>query len=119
MSERRAKQAEPAAAPRLRDFLLGVVLLAGCVGTGIQIAVQAREARDIAAALHETRLESEAISAERSRLLIQRGALAAYQNIDQIAENTLGMHVPERSRNVVLANPPDALAVVRVTGEAR
>ena len=90
--------------PRLRVFLLGVVLLAACVGTGIQIAVQAAEAREIATALHEARLASEAISAERSRLLIQRGALAAYQNIDQVAEASLGMHVPERSRNVVVAS---------------
>lgn len=123
MSGREQKRGQAAATqnassqPRLREFLLGVALLIGCVATGIQIAVQAREARDIAADLHDTRLASQSISAERSRLLIQRGALAAYQNIDQVAENTLDMRVPERSRNVVLAERSGA--PVHVVGEGR
>ncbi|MCR9278412.1 MAG: cell division protein FtsL [Pseudomonadaceae bacterium] len=90
--------------PKLRTFLLGIALLIATVATAVQVTLQADAARDMARALDAAQKQKEHLLAERSRLLLERGALAAYQNVDRVAESELGMRFPQRPRRVLVAS---------------
>lgn len=97
--------------PKLRTFLLGVGLLLATVATAVQVTLQAEAARDMARALDAAQKQKEHLLAERSRLLLERGALAAYQNVDRVAESELGMRFPQRPRRVLVAATSPATSV--------
>ena len=44
--------------------------------------------------LETARRGQDRLLAEHSRLLLERGALAAYQNVERVAEVELSMHFP-------------------------
>lgn len=98
--------------PKLRTFLLGIGLLIVTVATAVQVTLQADTARDMARALDAAQKQKEHLLAERSRLLLERGALAAYQNVDRVAESELGMRFPQRPRRVLVA-ASDAMPAVQ------
>ena len=47
---------------------------------------------------------------EYSRLLLERGTLLSYQNVDRIAQERLKMHFPEKVTSVVRGAKEESLA---------
>lgn len=82
------------AIPPIGSQWLALALFAGAVASGIQVVLQAHEVRQIHRALEETRHQQDRLLAEHSRLLLERGALASYQNVQRVAEAELNMRFP-------------------------
>ena len=78
-----------------RGLLLGVVLLAVCVVLGAQSATQSQRMRTLYSQLQQDALAKDSLLAQQSRLLIERGALKSYNNVDRLAEDELNMRFPE------------------------
>jgi len=78
-----------------RGVLLGCVLLGICVIFGVQSARQSQEIRSLYSQLQQDALAKDALLAQQSRLLLERGALKSFNNVDRLAEDKLGMRFPE------------------------
>jgi cell division protein FtsL len=68
--------------------------------TGVWIASLGQDVRGLFVALERNQQQQDALLAEYSRLLLERGTLASYQNVDQIAERRLAMRFPEQVERV-------------------
>ncbi len=79
----------------LRDLLVVLVLLAAVVGSGIQVALVSHEVRQLHGELESAQKAQDEHLAEYSRLLLERSALSAYQNVEHLAETELDMQFPE------------------------
>jgi cell division protein FtsL len=66
----------------------------------VWIAATAQNVRGLFVALQHNQAQQDALLAEYSRLLIERGTLSSYQNVDQIAERQLAMRFPEKVERV-------------------
>ncbi len=78
---------------RYRLLIAGGLWLA-VIGSGAQVAFVTHEVREMHVELEATRRDKDRLLAEHSRLLLERGALAAYQNVERVAEAELSMHFP-------------------------
>ena len=81
-----------------------VVALCGLVGssiTGNLVVDRSNERRNLFIELSENQVEQDRLLEERTRLLIERGALSAYQNVDRIAIDELKMKFPDGSEQIV------------------
>ena len=76
-------------------FLVWLLTLLLAVASGIQVALSAHDARRLHAALEAAQQSQDEALAMQSRLLIERAALAAYQNVEQTAQGTLKMRFPQ------------------------
>lgn len=74
---------------------LGIVLLGLCVAFGVQSATQSQRMRTLYSQLQQDTLAKDALLAQQSRLLIERGALKSYNSVDRLAEDKLKMRFPE------------------------
>jgi cell division protein FtsL len=72
----------------------------GIAVSGVWIAATAQNVRGLFVALQHNQAQQDALLAEYSRLLIERGTLSSYQNVDQIAERQLAMRFPETVERV-------------------
>ncbi|MDP6376787.1 MAG: cell division protein FtsL [Pseudomonadales bacterium] len=77
-----------------------ILAFTGTVGvaavfTGVEVALTVHEVRALHAELEQTRRAQNQLMAEHSRLLLERSALAAYQNVEQLAETELAMQFPD------------------------
>jgi cell division protein FtsL len=72
----------------------------GIAVSGIWIAATAQDVRGLFIALEHNQNQQDSLLAEYSRLLIERGTLSSYQNVDQIAERQLAMRFPETVERV-------------------
>lgn len=80
---------------RVRHYLwLGVLLLA-VVGSGLQVVFATQEVRLLHGELQAAQRAQDEYLAEYSRLLLERSALSAYQNVERLAETELAMQFPE------------------------
>ena len=68
--------------------------------TGVWIASLGQDVRGLFVALERNQQQQDALLAEYSRLLLERGTLASYQNVDQVAERRLAMRFPEQVERV-------------------
>jgi cell division protein FtsL len=75
-------------------FLFWLLALFLTVGSGIQVALSAHEARGLHAGLEAAQRSHDESVAMQSRLLVERAALAAYQNVERTAEEELHMQFP-------------------------
>lgn len=75
-------------------------IYAGIAVSGVWIAATAQNVRGLFVALQHNQAQQDALLAEYSRLLIERGTLSSYQNVDQIAERQLAMRFPETVERV-------------------
>jgi cell division protein FtsL len=76
-------------------LLLGWLLaLAVLVCSGVQIAYSAHEVRRLHVALQAAQRQQDQAMAEYSRLLLELGAVAAYQNVERTAQRELDMAFP-------------------------
>ena len=74
---------------------LALALFAGVVASGLQVVAIAHQHRDVHGMLEETRNYQDLLLAEHSRLLLERGALAAYHHVELVAEAELNMRFPD------------------------
>ena len=87
-----------------KQILCIAVSLAGLVGsifTGVSIVDRSNERRTLFIELTDNQNEQDQLLEERTRLLIERGALTAYQNVDRIAIDELKMRFPDGAEKVV------------------
>ena len=88
---------------RFRDsswFFFGVLALLGVAASGVQVI---RVTDDRRALFHELTSNQEiqdSLLQEYSRLLLERGTLLSYQNVDRIAQRRLNMRFPEQVTSV-------------------
>jgi cell division protein FtsL len=78
-----------------RQLLAFAVLLVAVVGSGIQVALVSHEVRRLHGELEAAQRAQDEHLAEHSRLLLERSALAAYQNVERLAEEELAMGFPD------------------------
>jgi cell division protein FtsL len=68
--------------------------------TGVWVASLGQDVRGLFVALERSQQQQDALLAEYSRLLLERGTLASYQNVDEVAERRLAMRFPEQVERV-------------------
>ena len=78
-----------------RRLAVTVALLAVAVASGLQVVMVSHQLREIHGMLEETRNYQDLLLAEHSRLLIERGALAAYHHVERVAAVELNMQFPD------------------------
>jgi len=76
------------------------VLYAAIAASGVWVAATAQGVRGLFVALERNQDEQDALLDEYSRLLIERGTVSSYQNVDQVAERQLAMRFPETVQRV-------------------
>lgn len=79
-----------------RRTLILAILLAAVVASGVQVVRVSHDVRRLHAELESAQHAQDEHLSEYSRLLLERSALSAYQNVERIAEEELGMTFPER-----------------------
>ena len=99
-SQARAQVARELAVSSWRRVALGGFLLLICTVLGVQIAQQSQEMRSVYTQLQQDQLAKDALLAERSRLLIERGALQSYNSVERLAKEKLSMQFPETINRV-------------------
>lgn len=75
-------------------------LLIAVVGSGIQVVRVSHEVRRLHAELEAAQKAQDEHLAEYSRLLLERSALSAYQNVERLAEQKLAMQFPDQVERV-------------------
>ena len=75
-------------------FLYWLLALLVLVGSGIQVVFSTHKARQLHIALQIAQADQDGQLANHSRLLLERSALAAFQNVERLAEDELGMRFP-------------------------
>jgi cell division protein FtsL len=76
-------------------FAAAVVVYVSVALSGVWIASLGQDVRGLFVALEQNQRAQDALLAQYSRLLIERGTLSSYQNVDQVAEQQLTMRFPE------------------------
>ena len=101
------KKAKPASAKRKntspseavyskwKGMRTGVLLLVLCIVFGVQSAYQSRRTRALYSQLQKDQVTRDGLLAQRSRLLIERGAMNSYNGTERLAKTELGMRFPE------------------------
>lgn len=84
----------------LREVIALAALLVAVVGSGIQVALVSQEVRRLHGALEEAQKAQDEHMAEYSRLLLERSALSAYQNVERLAEEELAMQFPDEVERI-------------------
>jgi len=80
---------------RARRSLLFLALLLALVGSGIQVALVSHDVRQLHGELQAAQHVQDEQLSEYSRLLLERSALSAYQNVERLAQSELGMQFPD------------------------
>jgi cell division protein FtsL len=80
----------------VRKLLGLLVLLAAVVGSGIHVTLISHEVRNLHGELEAAQREQDEHLSEYSRLLLERSALSAYQNVERLAEGELAMQFPDK-----------------------
>lgn len=83
-----------------RRLLLFVGLLVLVTASGIQVALVSHEVRQLHGELQTAQQTQDEHLSAYSRLLLERGALSSYQNIERLAEVELAMHFPGEVKQV-------------------
>ena len=80
----------------VRQALLVVALLLAVVASGVQVALVSHDVRLLHGDLEAAQRAQDEHLAEHSRLLLERSALSAYQNVERVAETQLDMRFPDK-----------------------
>lgn len=92
---------------RQRPFLMFLLLLVLVTGSGIQVALVSHDVRELHGALETAQKTQDQYLSGYSRLLLERGALSSYQNVERLAQAELSMHFPSEVEQVT-GNPAEA-----------
>ena len=90
-----------------KGFRVGMFLLALCVALGAQSAYQSQRMRALYSELQQDQVAQDDLLAQRSRLLIERGAMNSYNGTEKIASEELDMRFPEKITRVVVRSSTD------------
>ena len=90
----RRKPKSPARPVRL------LALMAAVAASGLGVVFTSNQHREIHTSLEATRHQQDRLLAEHSRLLLERGALTAYQNVERVAEAELEMKFPDEVERI-------------------
>ena len=82
-------------------FFFGVFTLLGVAASGIQVIGVTDDRRGLFHELTSNQEIQDGLLQEYSRLLLERGTLLSYQNVDRIAQRRLNMRFPEQVTTVV------------------
>ena len=74
---------------------LTAALFLAAVVSALQVVMATHQLRETHGKLEETRNYQDLLLAEHSRLLIERGALAAYHHVERVAAAELNMQFPD------------------------
>ena len=77
-----------------RRFSLFTLALVFVVVSGVQVAIGTQEVRERHRTLQALQLELDRAAEVYSRLQLELAAVAAYQNVERTAEESLGMSFP-------------------------
>jgi cell division protein FtsL len=77
------------------SLLALVTLLLGATASGIQVVYQTHEVRRLHVELQSVQRAQDELLSEYTRLLLERGTLASYQNVERLAVQELSMTFPE------------------------
>ena len=78
-------------------FWLGTTLIVALIITSISVVETAYTTRKLYSALQEILAERSRLTAEWSRLLLERGAVSSDLRIDRLAKSSLFMRAPDLS----------------------
>ena len=90
---------------------VGVFLLGLCVLFGVQSAYQSQRMRALYSQMQQDQVARDALLAQHSRLLIERGAMNSYNGTEKLAKDELNMRFPETIVRVIKPDPVDSIAV--------
>lgn len=93
-----------------RGVRIGVLLLGLCVVFGVQSAYQSQRIRALYSGLQQDQVARDALLAQRSRLLIERGAMNSYNGTEKLAKDKLNMRFPETIVRVVKPSQSGSVA---------
>ncbi|HAR31491.1 MAG TPA: cell division protein FtsL [Gammaproteobacteria bacterium] len=82
------------------SLLALVTLLLGTAASGIQVVYQTQEVRRLHVELQSVQRAQDELLSEYTRLLLERGTLASYQNVERLAVQELSMMFPESVERV-------------------
>lgn len=77
-----------------------VTLLLGAAASGIQVVYQTHEVRRLHVELQSVQRAQDELLSEYTRLLLERGTLASYQNVERLAVQELSMMFPDSVERV-------------------
>ncbi len=77
-----------------RQFALFALALVFLVISGIQVSIATQDVRERHRALQALQLELDRALEDYGRLQLELAAIAAYQNVERTAEESLGMSFP-------------------------
>ncbi len=77
-----------------RSFALFALALTFVVISGIQVSIASQDVRERHRALQALQLQLDRATEMYSRLQLELAAVAAYQNVERTAEESLGMSFP-------------------------
>lgn len=80
----------------VRLAIVFALLLLAVVASGVQVALVSHEVRQLHGELEAAQKAQDEHLADYSRLLLERSALSAYQNVERLAETELGMRFPDK-----------------------
>ena len=86
--------------PRRFWMLGGAAVYAALAASGIAVTGKTQEMRNLFATLTANQSRQDRLLQEHSRLLLERGALVSYQNVDRVAEEVLAMRFPEQVERI-------------------
>ena len=82
------------------SLLALVTLLLATAASGIQVVYQTQEVRRLHVELQSVQRAQDELLSEYTRLLLERGTLASYQNVERLAVQELSMMFPESVERV-------------------
>ena len=94
-------------------FFIGSLGLLGVAASGIQVVHVTYDRRALFHELTSNQEVQDRLLQEYSRLLLERGTLLSYQNVDRIAQKHLNMLFPEKVTAVVRGWEEESLALNR------
>jgi cell division protein FtsL len=86
--------------PKWQWLAVALAIYTGIAASGVCVAAVAQDVRGLFVALAKNQGRQDELLAQYSRLLIERGTLSSYQNVDQAAERQLAMRFPETVERV-------------------
>ena len=82
-------------------FFFGILALFGVAASGVQVIGVTEERRALFHELTDNQETQDRLLEDYSRLLLERGTLVSYQNVDRVATKHLNMRFPEKAILVV------------------
>ena len=91
-------------------LFFGILTLFGVDASGIHVIRVTDDRRALFLELTRNQEAQDSLLEEYSRLLLERGTLLSFQNVDRIAQGRLNMYFPEKVTSVVRGAKEESFA---------